>query len=372
MHATVHRHTEILAAHLPLEDAARILEVGCGDGSLVAWMRRRGAQAVGLEPDPGQLRRAAASAPGAVLAGRGEALPLADAALDAVLFFNSLHHVPTALQRAALAEAARALRPGGRLVVIEPLAEGDYFELLRPVEDETAIRAAAWEALRGVDPGLLGRQVEERYDSAVTRASAGEVCAAFLAADPARADALAAGREALARQFERLGEPVEGGRRFIQPMRLDVLRRPAAVAVREARDAGDREAAFAIRRAVFVDEQKVPLADEFDAHDATCRHLLALAGGRPAGTLRWRAHGPATKIERVAVLQSARGRGVGAAMMRHLLARLDEERVGESVLHAQTHATRFYGRLGFVAEGREFEEDGILHVRMRRRLPGGG
>jgi ubiquinone/menaquinone biosynthesis C-methylase UbiE len=58
----------------------------------------------------------------------GERLPFAAAAFDLVLLFNSLHHVPVDRQGAALAEAARVLRPGGDLLVAEPLAEGPWFD----------------------------------------------------------------------------------------------------------------------------------------------------------------------------------------------------------------------------------------------------
>lgn len=136
--------------------------------------------------------------------------------------------------------------------------------------------------------------------------------------------------------------------------------------VRHAVSAADRDACLAVRRTVFVDEQGVAPEAETDAHDATADHLLALAGARPVGAARWRAVGQGrAKIERVAVLKEARGRGAGVALVRAALARIAAAGIGEAVLHAQTPAAGFYGRLGFVAEGGPFDEEGIEHVRMR-------
>jgi predicted GNAT family N-acyltransferase len=137
-----------------------------------------------------------------------------------------------------------------------------------------------------------------------------------------------------------------------------------------AENAADREAAFGVRRAVFVEEQGVSLAGEFDGLDAASQHLVAEQGGRIVGTLRWRAiDGACVKIERVAVLAEARGAGVGEAMMRFLLDRLDREPFRDSLLYAQTHVRSFYERLGYAAEGEPFDDEGIPHIRMRRPRP---
>ena len=83
----------------------------------------------------------------------------------------------------------------------------------------------------------------------------------------------------------------------------------ADVRIVELRTLAEREQAFAIRRAVFVQEQGVAEALEFDEHDAQARHLLALRDGEPVGTLRvrWPDRARTAKIERVAVLPAAVG-----------------------------------------------------------------
>jgi len=130
-----------------------------------------------------------------------------------------------------------------------------------------------------------------------------------------------------------------------------------------------RSACFAIRRAVFIEEQAIPEAEEWDDHDDTCRHYLAETDAGPAGTARLIAKGDSAKIGRVAVLKQARGTGLGARIMRAVLDDARATGFRQAELEAQLYAIPFYERLGFVAEGPEFDDgSGILHRRMRLSL----
>lgn len=138
-----------------------------------------------------------------------------------------------------------------------------------------------------------------------------------------------------------------------------------AITLRLALSPADRDTCFAIRRLVFVEEQGVPLAAEFDEHEDTATHLLALADEQPAGTLRWRRKTlRRIKIERVAVLRPYRGLGLGQAMLHECLRRITAENVDEAVLHAQVQAQDFYRRFQFEPVGESFIEDGIEHIAM--------
>jgi predicted GNAT family N-acyltransferase len=130
------------------------------------------------------------------------------------------------------------------------------------------------------------------------------------------------------------------------------------------------EQAFAIRRAVFVQEQGVSEALEIDDREHEAQHLLALHDGEPVGTLRlrWVEHGRVAKIERVAVLPPARGAKIGQTLVEAALAVARGAGADAAMLHAQTTVQAFYARLGFVAFGPEFIEDGIAHVAMRLTL----
>jgi predicted GNAT family N-acyltransferase len=105
----------------------------------------------------------------------------------------------------------------------------------------------------------------------------------------------------------------------------------------EVRSAERLEQAFAIRRAVFVQEQRVSEALEIDGRDDQARHLLAYCNGEPIGTLRlrWLDGGRVAKIERVAVLPRGRGAGIGHALMDRALALADAAGAEEARLHAQ-------------------------------------
>ncbi|MFC7977327.1 GNAT family N-acetyltransferase [Streptomyces cinereoruber] len=149
--------------------------------------------------------------------------------------------------------------------------------------------------------------------------------------------------------------------------------------VREALGDEDREACFAVRREVFVEEQGVPRELEYDTYDATAVHVLAVrADGLPLGTGRL-LHGADAlgrtgadasvgSLGRLAVAKAARGLGVGAALVRGIEDAARERGLTAVDLHAQTHALGFYERLGYEAYGPEFPDAGIPHRAMRKAL----
>ncbi|MFE6458561.1 GNAT family N-acetyltransferase [Streptomyces cinereoruber] len=152
-----------------------------------------------------------------------------------------------------------------------------------------------------------------------------------------------------------------------------------AYGVREALGDEDREACFAVRREVFVEEQGVPRELEYDTYDATAVHVLAVrADGLPLGTGRL-LHGADAlgrtgadasvgSLGRLAVAKAARGLGVGAALVRGIEDAARERGLTAVDLHAQTHALGFYERLGYEAYGPEFPDAGIPHRAMRKAL----
>ena len=137
----------------------------------------------------------------------------------------------------------------------------------------------------------------------------------------------------------------------------------------EVRVTEDLAACLALRRAVFIEEQGVPEADELDDLDGQAVHLLALVEGEPLGSARLLRSGDTGKIGRVCVLAAARGTGLGVALMGKALEVLAADpALRRAKLSSQTHALGFYERLGFVAEGADYLDAGIPHRDMVRAL----
>jgi predicted GNAT family N-acyltransferase len=144
-------------------------------------------------------------------------------------------------------------------------------------------------------------------------------------------------------------------------------------------DEAARSAAYAIRFEVFVDEQRVPPELELDELDVTADHMLVLAGGTPVATGRLvteppgfehldAALGPVAHLGRIAVRAPHRGTGVGVAVVRALEERAVAAGLAVAYLSGQVVAIGFYERLGYAAYGEVFDDAGIPHRHMTRRL----
>ena len=124
-----------------------------------------------------------------------------------------------------------------------------------------------------------------------------------------------------------------------------------------------------IRTTVFQQEQGVSADLEFDGLDEGASHLLAYLNGKAVGTARIREiDGDTAKIERLAVLSSARKLGVGKGLMRSALNTILEQNKSLAIVHAQEHIADLYQQLGFAIVGERFTEAGIPHVKMVKRL----
>jgi 8-oxo-dGTP pyrophosphatase MutT (NUDIX family)/predicted GNAT family N-acyltransferase len=125
-------------------------------------------------------------------------------------------------------------------------------------------------------------------------------------------------------------------------------------------------AARAVRRQVFAEELGIEETTDFDGSDDGAIHVVAFRAEQPVATGRLlTAEG---RIGRMAVVEPLRGSGVGSAMLQRLLREAVRLDIQEVTLHAQEHAIGFYRQHGFSPQGERFEEAGIPHQMMRRRL----
>jgi predicted GNAT family N-acyltransferase len=140
---------------------------------------------------------------------------------------------------------------------------------------------------------------------------------------------------------------------------------------RRAATRDDIAACLDIRDVVFIREQGVDPALERDGLDDESIHYLAEIDGWPVGAARVRVLDDRFKVQRVAVLREARGKGVGEALMRFLMADLaaGKQATGRHFfLSSQSYAVPFYEKLGFSVCSDEYMEAGIAHNDMRAEI----
>jgi predicted GNAT family N-acyltransferase len=142
------------------------------------------------------------------------------------------------------------------------------------------------------------------------------------------------------------------------------------VTVRRPRDEHELAAALALRIEVFCGEQGVTFDGDRDGLDDEAVHLVAVADdGEVIGTCRLLIEpGGTARFGRLCVLASARGTGVGGALLDAAEREARAARARRIGMHAQSGALSLYRRAGFRPYGEPFDEEGIEHVGKEKDL----
>lgn len=220
---------ESLASNLEVTGQT-VIDVGCGGGAMVRWLKSVGADVTGVECGLEALARARDSDPGnpgSYIEGEGQDLPIDDGTADVVTFFRSLHHVPEGEMVTALAEAYRVLKPGGTAYVVEPVPAGPSFEVSRLIDDETYVRGLAQEALAGATELGFSAPVTSGYvtQSVYVDTDAWEL--AMIGVAPDRADKVEELRPQIRERFYANGAETPDGWAFTSEQRVAILHKPS-------------------------------------------------------------------------------------------------------------------------------------------------
>jgi predicted GNAT family N-acyltransferase len=148
------------------------------------------------------------------------------------------------------------------------------------------------------------------------------------------------------------------------------------IQITQVKNEGELFQALAIREIVFIEEQHVPEGIERDAEDQRAFHVLALEGGHAIGTGRLvmlpsppeKESGQWAQVGRMAVLQAHRKGGTGSKLLRALEEEAKRRGVTGIILHAQLASMDFYTKHGYEPRGAVFEEAGMPHLVMHRKL----
>ncbi|ENX04219.1 hypothetical protein F900_00203 [Acinetobacter modestus] len=120
-----------------------------------------------------------------------------------------------------------------------------------------------------------------------------------------------------------------------------------------------------IRTQVFICEQCITEADEWDDQDLISQHFVIYDQDQPIATARLLEN---NSVGRVAVLKAYRGQGLGQMIMLEIIGYAQKQRRSVLTLSSQVHAISFYEKLGFTVQGNSYDECGIPHIEMTMSL----
>jgi predicted GNAT family N-acyltransferase len=132
---------------------------------------------------------------------------------------------------------------------------------------------------------------------------------------------------------------------------------------------GELQEALEVRRQVFVREQNISEDLVFDGHDREALHIVVKDGQRVIGSARVQfLTDNQAKLERMAILEHYRRKGIGREMLLFLDTLWKDRQVQQVIIHAQLEVVPFYKLCGFDESGSSFWEAGIKHIKMHKQV----
>lgn len=206
-----------------------VIDVGCGLGANAAALDGMGATVTGIEIDEERVAAAEAKHPGTGVSfrqGLAESLPVDDASVDLLAYFNSFHHVPGSSHPAAFREMARVLKPSGLAYIQEPVAQGAYYNVMKVIDDEARVYDSVERQLRdGLDDVPLSVSRRVRFKIMHQFSGLDEMKASILRVDARRQVAFDQQKGEFMRLFEEHAERTGDVFCFDHHYRITLLKR---------------------------------------------------------------------------------------------------------------------------------------------------
>jgi len=137
---------EVVRAAIGDLDGLNILDIGCGIGEECRTFVAHGASATGIDPNPKVIEQAKDKGGGAdYITGTTQSTDFETGSFDLIYFGYSLHHIPD--MTGALEDAIRLVKPGGRIIILEPQADDPLYPVIRWLDDEKEVYQLAQQAI---------------------------------------------------------------------------------------------------------------------------------------------------------------------------------------------------------------------------------
>mgnify|MGYP001198825263 CR=1 FL=1 len=216
---------KILKKELSLKNKS-VLDVGCGNGWFGFWAESNGCQVDAIDPSESQIREAKfkdkENKINFLLAGAENINSLKNT-YDLIFFFNSLHHIPSNLMEKSIEHCASIMNKNGKIIIIEPIAAGNFHNFVKNIDDETKVRDLAYKAIKNCKQYNLKINTELLYNELKTFNN-GLECIEFLSkVDESRKNYIESNKDFLLNEFISLSNFINNKYEFLQPMRLNII-----------------------------------------------------------------------------------------------------------------------------------------------------
>ena len=217
---------KILMEELLFENR-KVLDVGCGNGWFSIWADRNGCSVDAIDPSAAQIKdgkdKDKTNKINFMVAGAENIIDLNNC-YDLIFFFNSLHHIPDTIMEKSIKYSKNKMDINGSIIIIEPVAKGNFHNFVKYIDDETSVRNKAYETIKNCNKYNLEIVKELMYDE-VKRFNSGEECINFLSkVDEGRKNYIDNNMRLLLSKFNDLSNYNNCKYEFIQPMRLNIIK----------------------------------------------------------------------------------------------------------------------------------------------------
>ena len=204
----------------------RVIDIGCGDGWFLSWCSNEISSGTGIDPSKEQILLAKEKINNKNISFENlgaENLKKLNDFYDLIFFFNSLHHVPMHLMAYSLEEASKVMHKNSILIIIEPIAKGNFYKFMKDIDDEFEVRQKAYESIKNCKYNNLINQDEIFYEE-IKSFDNFEQCIKFLKnVDKNRIKYINDNMENIRNLFNDLSILKNKRFEFKQPMRINLL-----------------------------------------------------------------------------------------------------------------------------------------------------
>jgi len=207
-------------------NSKNILDVGCGDGWFLSWVSNFIRYGIGIDPSKEQINIAKTKINDKKISFMNigaESIHTMNKKFDLIFFFNSFHHVPEKLMFEALNQSSKSMSDSSLLIIVEPIAKGNFYSFMKEIDDEYYVRLKAYQNILNCKNAKLSILKEIFYEEIKSFDSYNQ-CIKFLKnIDKKRIPYIEKNILELENKFHSLAKKNKDKFEFVQPMRMNIL-----------------------------------------------------------------------------------------------------------------------------------------------------